>query len=147
MATGSWDATSSASQVNSGSTSLLSSPSSPTVVKHGQCLLTLKKNPGFRNQCLRKLLCISYMEYKANYWVWSKILLWQLSRDGHLHGLSSPHATTASPKPSFRHLGGWSTSWSAEEMLDEQHQRVDIPAHASTAHNGLLRKRLEEDLC
>ena len=44
-------------------------------------------------------------------------------------------------------LGGWATPWSAEEMLDEQHQRVDIPAHARTAHKNLLQKRLEEDLC
>ena len=45
------------------------------------------------------------------------------------------------------HLGGWSTPWLAEEMLDGQHQRVDIPADATTAHKGLLQKRLEEDLC
>ena len=37
--------------------------------------------------------------------------------------------------------------WSAEEMLDGQHQRVDIRAHASAAHKGLLQKTLEEDLC
>ena len=29
------------------------------------------------------------------------------------------------------HLGGWATPWSAEEMLNGQHQRVSIPA----AHN------------
>ena len=45
------------------------------------------------------------------------------------------------------HLGGWATPWSAEEMLDGQHQRVDIPAYARIAHSGLLQKRLEEDLC
>ena len=44
------------------------------------------------------------------------------------------------------HLGRWATLWSAEEMLHGQHQRVDIPAHARTAHNGFLQKRLEEDL-
>ena len=42
------------------------------------------------------------------------------------------------------HLGGWATPWSAEEMLDGQHQGVDIPDHARAAHNGLLQKRLEE---
>ena len=42
------------------------------------------------------------------------------------------------------HLGGWAMLWLAEEMLDGQHQRVDIPTHARTAHN--LQKRLEEDL-
>ena len=45
------------------------------------------------------------------------------------------------------HLGGLATPWSAEEMLDGQHQRVDIPAHARAAHTGLRQKRLEEDLC
>ena len=33
--------------------------------------------------------------------------------------------------------------WSAEEMLDGQYQRVDVPAHARTAHKGLLQKRLD----
>ena len=36
--------------------------------------------------------------------------------------------------------------WLAEEILEGQHQRVDIPAHAITAPNGLLQKSLEEDL-
>ena len=45
------------------------------------------------------------------------------------------------------HLGRWAMPWLAEEMLDGQHRRVDIPAHARTAHKGLLQKRLEEDLC
>ena len=45
------------------------------------------------------------------------------------------------------HLRWWATPWSAEEMLAERHQRVDIPAHARTAHKGFLQKRLEEDLC
>ena len=46
-----------------------------------------------------------------------------------------------------RHFGEWATPWSAEEMLDGQLHRVDIPARARTAHKGLLQKRLEEDLC
>ena len=37
--------------------------------------------------------------------------------------------------------------WSAQEILDGQHQRVDIPAHARTAHNGLLQKTQEGNLC
>ena len=36
------------------------------------------------------------------------------------------------------HLGGWVTLWSAEEMLDGQLQRMDIPAHARTVYKGLL---------
>ena len=55
------------------------------------------------------------------------------------------HASTASPKP--RHLGEWAMPWSTEETLDRQHQRMDIPAHARSAHKGLLKERLEEDLC
>ena len=45
------------------------------------------------------------------------------------------------------HSGGWTTPWSAEEMLDGQHQKVDIPDHGRTAHKGRLQKRPEEDLC
>ena len=44
------------------------------------------------------------------------------------------------------HFIGLATPWSAEEMLDGQHQGVDISAHVRTAHKGLLQKRLEEDL-
>ena len=29
----------------------------------------------------------------------------------------------------------------AEEMLDGQHQKVDIPAHVRSAHKGLLQKK------
>ena len=36
---------------------------------------------------------------------------------------------------------------SEEEMLDGQHQSVDIPAYARIAYKSLLRKRLEEELC
>ena len=43
-------------------------------------------------------------------------------------------------------LGGWATSWSIEEMLDGQHQRVDVPFDARTANDGIPQKRLEEDL-
>ena len=46
-------------------------------------------------------------------------------------------------------LGGWTTPWSAEEMLDGQHQRLrlDISAHTGPARNGLLQERLGGDLC
>ena len=51
-------------------------------------------------------------------------------------------APTAATKPSFG-----VPRRSAEEELDGQHQKADIPAYARTAHKGLLQKRLEEDLC
>ena len=38
------------------------------------------------------------------------------------------------------HLGGFATQWSAEEMPDGQHQRLDIPPYARTAHKSLLKK-------
>ena len=37
------------------------------------------------------------------------------------------------------------TPWSAEEMLDGEHQRVDIPANGRPAHNSLLQKGLERE--
>ena len=45
------------------------------------------------------------------------------------------------------HLGGWAKLWSTVEMLDRRHQRVHIPAHARTAHKGLLQKILKRYLC
>ena len=58
------------------------------------------------------------------------------------------HATTASPKPFFGALEGWGDAVvDRGKMLDGQGQRVDIPAHARTAHNGLLQRRMVEDLC
>ena len=46
-----------------------------------------------------------------------------------------------------RRLWGRMMPWSAEKMLDGQHQRLDTSAYARAAHKGLLQKRLEEDLC
>ena len=43
------------------------------------------------------------------------------------------------------HLGRFATLWSAEEMLDGQHQGENIPAR--TADRGLLQERLEGNLC
>ena len=43
------------------------------------------------------------------------------------------------------HLGGRATPWQAEEMLNGQHQRVDIPACSRIAHKGFLQQRQEED--
>ena len=121
--------------------------------------------------CLGKLLHISCWEQKTNDWgnfssspTWStrpttgcetrSTSLWaqrklyrQLLRDGNSHVSDMSRATTASPEPSLGHLGGWATPWSAEKMLDGQHQKVDIPAHTRTAHKGLLQKRPEGELC
>ena len=109
----------------------------------------------FETKYLRKLLHISYFEHKINDWVRNKISflvgsqepllatvkrqklawLWHFTCNKSLQNCSSGH------------LGRWAMLWSAEETLDGQHQRDDIPAHARTAHKGLLQKRLEDDLC
>ena len=117
--------------------------SSSTAVKHGLCLLTLKKkNPGFWNQVLEEtslhlllgaqgqqpgaeqdqLPCWSTETSSGNCqemetcMVWACLMPWQP-----LQNYSSGH------------LGGQTMLWLGEEMLDGQHQRVDISAHARTA--------------
>ena len=50
-------------------------------------------------------------------------------------------------QPPQNHPSGHLRGWSAEEMLNEQHQKVDIPAHTRTVHSGLLQETLEENLC
>ena len=50
-------------------------------------------------------------------------------------------------RPSGHPTRAWTTPWSAEEKLDGQRQRVNIPAHARTADSRQLQETLEEDLC
>ena len=71
-------------------------------------------------KCVRKLLRVSCLEHKPNDWVLSKI------------NFFTRHNSLSQNHPSG-YLGGWATPWSAEEMLDGQHQRVDIPAHDRAA--------------
>ena len=105
---------------------------------------------------MRKLLRISYFEHKTNDWVRSKINFLVAPQKPVLENCQETKPcmvrTCHTPRQPLQnhpseHLGGWATPSSAEKMLDGQHQRVDIPAHARTAHKGLLQKRLEEDLC
>ena len=100
---------------------------------------------------MRKLLRISCLEHKTNDWVRSKInflvgpqerLLAMVKRRklawfGHVTRHDSLSKTILHGT-----FGGWATPWAAEEMLDGQNQRLDIPALARTAHKGLLQKRL-----
>ena len=71
-----------------------------------------RKDPGFRNQ-VHEETC-----------------------PHNLHGSGTSHARQRLQTHPSGYLGGWATPWSVEEMLDGQHQRVDIPAHARTAHKG-----------
>ena len=114
----------------------------------------------FETKCLRKFPCISYLEHKTNGWI--NFLLGQQDQlpFGSAETFSGNCCETETcmvwachtsrqplQKHPSGHLGGWATLWSAEEMLEGQHQRVDMPAHARTAHNGLLQKTLEDNIC
>ena len=74
-------------------------------------------------------------------------LFWQLSRDRNSHGSGCNTPQQPLQNHPSGHQGEWMMPWSAEELLDGQHQRVDISASARTAHKGLLQERLEEALC
>ena len=63
----------SANWQSSSSSSLLSPPFSCMAVKHVPACWLWKKDPGFQTKCLRKHLCISYLEHKTSDWVQSKI--------------------------------------------------------------------------
>ena len=133
---------SSASQASSGSTSLLSPLSSSMAVKHGPCLLTLKEGsrlskPSAWGNFSESPTCSTRRTTgcgarSTSLWA-HRNLFWLLPKERNSLGLG--------------HLWGWVTLWSAEEMLDGQHQRVDIHAHARIAHKGPLQKWLEENLC
>ena len=115
-----------------------------------------EKIQAFETKCPRKFLRISYMEHKTNDWVRKKINFLVNALDTRVENCQETETRMVrachTPRQPLQnhpsgHFGGWATPWSAEEMLDGQHQRVDIPAHARFAHKGLLQKRLEEDLC
>ena len=103
---------------------------SPLQVKHGPCFLTPKKRiQAFETKCLRKLLRLSYLEHTTNVWVRSNI-----------NFLVGPHESLLTTVK--RRTLAWFRHVSRHDSLSQ-----NIPAHARTAHNGLLQKRLEEDLC
>ena len=129
-----------------------SPPSSTTADKHGPCLLTLKKgSKPSKPSALRKLLRISYLEHKTNDWVQSKISFLVGPQEPLLATVKRRKLAYRTPRQPLQnhppgHLGALATPWSAEDMLDGQHQGVDIPAHARTPHKGLLQKTPESDL-
>ena len=132
----------------------VSPPSSSMAVKHGPCLLALKTGSRLSKPGAVGNLSISPTSSTrpttgcganlSSLWV-HRNLLQQLSKDGILHGSGMLHSTTASPKPPFRAPSGWHRGQQRKYWMD--YQRVDIPAQARTAYNGLTQKRLEEDLC
>ena len=104
---------------------------------------------------MRKLLRISCLEHKTKDWVRKKINFFVRPQEPLLATVERQklawfgHVTPQQPLQNhpLGHLGWWVMLWLAKELLDGQHQRVDIPACARTAHKGLLQKILEEDPC
>ena len=116
-------------------------------VKYGPSLLTSEKRiQAFKPKCLRKLFRISYLARSTSLWV-HRNLFWQWSRVGNLHGLGMSHTMTASPKPSFGALWRVGNTMVSRRNARWTKSKSDTPAHARTAHKGLLQKRLEEGLC
>ena len=137
-------------------TSLLSPPSYSMAVKRGPCLLTLKKNPGFQNQVpgetsLHLLLGAQDQQLGA---AQDQLPCGSTGTSSGNHQEMETcmvQACHTPQQPLQNHLsgrlGGWATPWLAEEMLDRQHQRVDILTLARTALNGRLQKKLQKNLC
>ena len=101
----------------------------------------------FKTECLRKLLCISNLKHKTYDQAWSKISFlvgpqepllaiverWKLTWFGHFTCLEYDNLS----KTILQGTLECGNAMVAEEMLDRQHQRVDIPARARIAYNGL----------
>ena len=76
-------------------------------------------------------ICVAWNWYE--YLVWNRNFAWKecvicLVR----HMPQQPFQDHPSEHP-----GSWAKPWSADEMLDGQRQRMDVLAHATTAHDGL----------
>ena len=98
-----------------------------------------KRIQAIKTKCIRKLLCISYLEHKTNDRVQSKtnFLVGPQESSGNCQEMESCmvqacHTPQKLPQnhPSG-HLGGWAMLWSTKEMLDGQHQRI----HPCPCHN------------
>ena len=86
----------------------------------------------FKTKCIRKLLCISYLEHKTNDWMWSMM--------NFLVGLQEPLLATVKRRK---------LSWFGNVACHKKcwMDIPDIPAHARTAHKVILLEGLEKDLC
>ena len=116
-----------------------------------------KKDPGFRNQVPGEVLRISYLEHKINDWVRRRVSF--------LVGPQEPLLATVERRKLawFRRVtrheslsrsilqdtleGGRRRGRQRKSWMVNIREWTDIPANTRTAHNGLLQKGLEEDLC
>ena len=85
----------------------------------------------------------SLTAHKDMFWFFTpQALCCWTPQTGVFYDAADTYACTLSPKAGtlfnaiYRYL-----------LFDGQHQIVNIPSHAKTADNGLLRKRLEDNLC
>ena len=121
-----------------GFASKLSSPSSFMVVKYGPWLLSLrKKDPGFWRQCLRNFSASPTWSIRpmtgcearsTSLWVHRNI--WQLSRDGNLHGLGMSHASLS--KITLKGIlegDGWH-GWQKKCWMDNIKEWISLPMPA-----------------
>ena len=106
-----------------------------------------KRNQAFKTQCLRKLLCISYLEHKINDWVQDQLPFVPTGTSSHRcrqteTGMVSGMlcATTASPKPSFRAHQRVGDTLVSRENAGWKTSRVIRRAYARAVHNGPSRK-------
>ena len=109
-----------------------------------------KKDPGFRNQVHEETSPYLLLEHKTNECMWSKSQLrlgprepllatvkkGKLAWFGHVTRHDSLSKTIL--QGTFAECA---TPWSAEGMLDGQHQRVDVTTNARTVRKGLLQKK------
>ena len=109
-----------------------------------------KKDPGFRNQVHEETSPYLLLEHKTNECMWSKSQLrlgprepllatvkkGKLAWFGHVTRHDSLSKTIL--QGTFAECA---TPWSAEGMLDGQHQRVDVTTHARTVRKGLPQKK------
>ena len=95
------------------------------------------------DKCLRKLLHICYLEHKTYEWMWGNT--------SYLVGPQEPSLATVKRQKFawFRQVTCHNSLSKTihQGTLEGERQRGDIPVHARTAHEGLLQKALEEDLC
>ena len=109
-------------------------------------------------RCYRKILRVSYKDHVTNEEVRAKIqqavgphdLLTMVKRRklqwyGRVSRSSGPAKTILQGTVKGGRRQGRQKK--RREKVGRQHQRMDIPAHASTANKGLLQKRLEVELC
>ena len=126
----------------------MSPPSSSIAVKHGPCLLNEKQDPGFRNQVheetsphhlpgaqdkrldaeQNQLPCGSTGTSSGNRQGTETCVVRHVTRHDSLQNRASGH------------LGEWATPWSVEEMLNGQHQRVEIPPILELLTRAFCRK-------